>query len=171
MAAGTVPVAHGNDMAGSIRIPAAACGPVGLKPTRARTSLGPEFGEYWGQVTHEHVLTRSVRDTAGAAPGDPCSAPPPDRPYRTEVGADPGSLRIGYRITAPGTCETAHADCVAAVERTARLLESLGHPVTPSAAAALDAPGMFRCPRCSRPWSPGNSTPGVTKVAFATRTG
>ncbi|MFD9888135.1 amidase [Amycolatopsis sp. NPDC059027] len=150
VATGMVPVAHGNDMAGSIRIPASACGLVGLKPSRARTSLGPQFGEYWGQVTHEHVLTRSVRDTAavldaiaGAAPGDPYTAPPPVRPYREEVGADPGQLRVGFRTTAPGTGEAAHADSVAAVEHAAHLLESLGHRVEPTAAAALDAPGMF----------------------------
>ena len=62
------------------------CGIVGLKPTRARTTLGPNFGEYWGPLTHEFVLTRSIRDTAlaldavaGAAPGDPYTAPPPAR--------------------------------------------------------------------------------------------
>lgn len=150
VAAGLVAVAHGNDMAGSIRIPASACGVVGLKPSRARTSMGPQFGDYWGYVTNEHVLTRSVRDTAGVldaiagpALGDPYTALPPVRPYRDELGIQPAPLRIGIRTTAPVSGAPAHPDCVAAVDNTARLLESLGHHVEPADAAALDAPGLF----------------------------
>ena len=145
VAAGLVPVAHGNDMGGSIRIPASMCGIVGLKPTRARTTLGPDFGEYWGPLTHEFVLTRSVRDTArvldcvaGAGTGDPYTAPPPARPYREEITAPSPQLRVGFRShTAVGTT---HPDCVAAIELAAKLLEQLGHEVAPTAIDALDAP-------------------------------
>jgi amidase len=140
VAAGLVPAAHGNDMGGSIRIPSAACGLVGLKPTRARTSVGPDFGAYWGPLTHEHVLTRSVRDTAaildchhGLMPGDPYTAPPPARPFLAEVGADPGRLRVGLL---PGVPTTDH-DVVGVVEGAGKLLESLGHAVEASFPAAL----------------------------------
>jgi amidase len=144
VAAGLVPVAHGNDMGGSIRFPASMCGIVGLKPTRARTTLGPDFGEYWGPLTHEFVLTRSVRDAAavldavcGAGTGDPYTAPPPSRPYRDEVGADAGRLRIGFRTETPDG-EASHPDAVTAVESTAQLLAGLGHDVEAASIPALD---------------------------------
>jgi amidase len=145
VAAGLVPVAHGNDMGGSIRFPASTCGIVGLKPTRARTTLGPDFGEYWGPLTHEFVLTRSVRDTAavldavcGAGPGDPYTAPPPTRPYVDEVNGDHAdALRIGFRTMTPDG-DASHPDAVTAVESTARLLSTLGHDVDAAAIPALD---------------------------------
>ena len=148
VAAGIAPVAHGNDMGGSIRSPASACGLVGLKPTRGRTTLGPDFGEFWGPLTHEHVLTRTVRDSAGvldavAGPGlgDPYAAWPPVRPYRSEVGADPGRLRIGVRTARTDGTES-HPECVAAVETAARLLEQLGHDVSPARVDALETPDI-----------------------------
>lgn len=143
VASGMVAVAHGNDMGGSIRIPAGACGLVGLKPSRARNSLAPEFGEYWGPLTHEHVLTRSVRDTAavldataGPAAGDPYMAPPPRRPWAREVGAPPGSLRIGFQTKSP--VGPVDAECAAAVTGAARRLETLGHAVEEVQVSALD---------------------------------
>lgn len=147
VAAGLAPAGHANDMGGSIRIPAAHCGLVGLKPSRARSTLAPAFGEYWGPLTHEHVVTRSVRDSAaildciaGPAIGDPYTAPPFARPLREEIGAQPGALRIGL-ATAAGTHAT-HPDCVAAAESAAALLGELGHRVEPARLPELDAPIM-----------------------------
>src|SRR5918992_1489924 len=133
VASGMVSVGHANDGGGSIRIPASCCGLVGLKATRARVSMAP-LGDFIGGLATELVVSRSVRDTAavldfvseGAPPGEPYVAPPKVRPYTEEVGADPGKLRIGLMTTLPGGQESAHPDCVAAVESAARTLESLG---------------------------------------------
>ncbi len=139
VAAGMVPMAHANDGGGSIRIPAACCGLLGLKPTRARNPMGPHYGDLFCGLVAEHAVTRSVRDsaalldaTAGPDPGDPYWAPPPARPFVREVGADPGRLRIAVS-TAAGNGAPVHADCVAAVEDAARLASSLGHEVTQAA--------------------------------------
>lgn len=147
VAAGLVAAAHGNDGGGSIRIPSSACGLVGLKPSRGRNSLGPDSGDLWSGCVAEHVLTRSVRDTAGildavSGPmiGDPYYLPSPARPFRGEVQADPGRLRIGFMTKAPANIVAVDPDCVAAVEGVARLLESLGHTVEPAHPAALDEP-------------------------------
>jgi amidase len=136
VASGMVPFAHGNDLGGSLRYPASACGLFALKPTRARNPLGPEYGDVAGGAAAEHALTRSVRDsaalldaTSGPAPGDPYWAPPPARPFAAEVGAGPGRLRIAYTARTPDG-DPGHPDCVAAAEHAARLCASLGHEVT-----------------------------------------
>jgi amidase len=147
VAAGLVPVAHANDMGGSIRIPAGHCGLVGLKPSRARTSLAPAFGEFWGPLTHEHVLTRSVRDCAavldaisGPALGDPYTAPPPPVPFAEAANRDPAPLRVALLESVPERAIDPAAD--AAVTEAARLLESLGHQVEPVSLGALDTPAV-----------------------------
>ena len=143
VAAGMVPMAHANDGAGSIRIPASCCGVFGLKPTRARNPLGPDFGDIIGGFIVEHALTRSVRDsailldaTSGPDVGDPYWAPPPVRPFADEVGTDPGRLRIAFATTAL-TGVPVHDDCVSAVCEAAALCAELGHEVV-EATPALD---------------------------------
>jgi amidase len=150
VATGMVPVAHGNDGGGSIRIPASCCGLVGLKPSRGRTSLGPRYGQLTMMLNVELMLTRSVRDTARVLdavwkpfPGDPLIAPAPARPFADEVGTDPGRLRIGMLTTNPMGGAEIHPDCVAAVDDAARLLESLGHRVEASYPETLENPEMM----------------------------
>ncbi len=130
-----LPAAHGSDGGGSIRIPASSSGLFGLKPTRARIPAGPLNGEGWGGMAVDGFLTRSVRDTAAlldavAGPdlGAPYWAPPLERSFMDAIGRPPARQKIAFSLKS-FSGETVHPDCQAAVERTARLLEDLGHHV------------------------------------------
>jgi amidase len=152
VASGMVAVAHANDGGGSIRIPASACGLVGLKPSRGRVPIGTDLNEISNFLICEHVVTRTVRDTAAildvtGAPRDvgATRAPTPHGPFAADVGIDPGSLRIGFLDADPTGQYAVDAECVAAVTDAARLLESLGHRVDPSFPAAWsDAESLAR---------------------------
>ncbi|WP_433607951.1 amidase [Prescottella agglutinans] len=136
VAVGITPAAHASDGGGSIRIPASANGLVGLKPSRGRMPSGAPLA---GPMSVEHAVTRSVRDTAllldltcGPAVGAPFGIAPPARPYVEEVGADPGTLRIGITTTMPNG-EPVHPDCATVASNVGVLLEKLGHHVETAA--------------------------------------
>ncbi len=150
VATGMVPIAHANDGGGSIRIPASCCGLFGLKPSRGRVSFAPHAGDINGGLVNEHVVTRSVRDSAavldllaGLQPGDPYVAPAQLTRYTAELTAPHRRLRIGFEtrhITPEGTLVDSHPDCVAAVAHAAKQLESLGHVVEPAEIVAMRDP-------------------------------
>lgn len=136
VAYGAVPVAYGNDSAGSIRVPASCCGAFGFRPGRGRVPTGPQYGEIWFGLLSHHVITRSVRDSAiildlseGPDAGAPYAAPPKPRPYLEECGAH---LRQPLRIAVSDGTKQGYvidADCAAALTATAERLQSLGHHV------------------------------------------
>lgn len=143
VAAGMVPAAHGNDLGGSLRYPASACGLVGLKPTRARVPLGPLYGDVLSGMGVEHAVTRTVRDSAAlldavAGPdlGDPYPAPPLRRRLAAEVGADPGRLRIAWS-TRRADGRDVHPDCAAAIAEAVTVLAGCGHDLVQA-----DLPGL-----------------------------
>ncbi|HEX8977722.1 MAG TPA: amidase [Solirubrobacteraceae bacterium] len=134
VAAGMVPIAHGNDGGGSIRIPAACCGLVGLKPARGRVSVGPDGGQSF--LVTDGVLTRTVADTAAALDilrgyelGDANWAPPPEAPYAELAAREPARLRIGLALNPPLDGAEVAAENVEAARRAGALLEQLGHEV------------------------------------------
>jgi amidase len=138
VASGMIPVAHGNDGGGSVRIPAACCGLVGLKPSRGRISAAPELGD--SSLSIDGMLTRTVADTAaildvlaGSEPGDATWAPPPSEPFARSAAAmiegPPTRLRIAATVLPPVPDAVVDPMCARAVDDTAELLRSLGHEV------------------------------------------
>ena len=135
VASGMVPLASANDGAGSIRIPASCCGLFGLKVSRGRTPNGPPHGRNWQGAIVEHVISRSVRDSAaildathGVDAGAPYVIPPPQRPYMKEIEQRSGRLRIAFNTRSP-IDTSVHPECVRAVEQAVGLLKELGHEV------------------------------------------
>jgi len=139
VAAYVVPLPHGNDGGGGIRIPASCCGVFGFKPARGRNPIAPDLAEVWQGMACDHVLTRSVRDsaaildaTAGQDVGALYYTAPPAQPFLSQVNAHPGKLRIAF-TSKPLLPAVIHEDCVKGVEATARLCQDLGHEVVEAA--------------------------------------
>ncbi|ABA87761.1 amidase [Syntrophotalea carbinolica DSM 2380] len=135
VAAGIVPFASATDEGGSIRVPASYCGLFGLKPSRGRNPVGPDFDEEWSGMSHSHVVTRSVRDSAvmldavcGFENGAPYGIFNKERPFIEEVDIAPGKLRIAFYLRA-AYGKNIHPECVKAVEQACTLLTDLGHEV------------------------------------------
>jgi amidase len=133
VAARIAPAANANDGGGSIRTPASNCGLVGLKPSRGRNPTGPQAPDVWWGFIGEHVVTRTVRDsaaildaTAGDYPQQLMKLPAAERPFLDETQRSPGRLRVAYTFD-PGLAKTLHADNRRALEATVSVLQGLGH--------------------------------------------
>ena len=139
VAAGIVPFASATDEGGSIRVPSSYCGLFGLKPSRGRNPVGPDFDEEWDGLSCSHVITRSVRDSAamldavsGYESGAPYCVFGNAQPFVEEVNAEPAPMRVAFHMR-PAYGRKVHPECAKAVEHTCKLLESLGHRVEESA--------------------------------------
>ncbi|MFO7703858.1 MAG: amidase, partial [Halopseudomonas sp.] len=150
VASGMVPIAGANDGGGSIRIPAACCGLLGLRPSRGRVSVGPAHGEIWEGASSDLVLCRSVRDAAlamdvlaGPNSGDPFVIAPEAHSFRELARRDPGVLRVGFSTRSPVDTPV-HPEAIRAVENAAELLRSLGHEVV-EAEPDYDGQALARC--------------------------
>lgn len=148
VAAGILPIAHGSDGGGSIRIPAACCGLVGLKPSRGRVSAGPTLGDSF--LVTNGVITRTVADTAalldvmaGYEVGDATWAPPPPESFAITAARPPRRLRIAMTVTSP-TGSSINPMNVKAVHDAAELLTSLGHQVEEHTPEGMVAPDLLR---------------------------
>jgi amidase len=153
VAAGMVPLAHGNDGGGSTRIPAACCGLVGLKGSRGRVSVGPDGGDSF--LVSDGVLTHTVAETAqlldvlaGYEPGDATWAAPPEAPFAELAGREPGTLRVGLALNPPLREAEVDPACAQAARSATRSLEALGHHVE----------------EITPPWDQGDVLPEFTRV-------
>lgn len=139
VAAGMVPIASGGDGGGSIRIPASACGVFGMKPTRGRTPAGPFIGEAWSGFAVEHVLTRSVRDSAavldvthGPDSGSPHPLPLQEGTFLAASQREPGKMKIAVSRE-PMLGKAVSPEVISAFDDTVKLLVDLGHEVIEAA--------------------------------------